>query len=322
MKKMFLICGFVAVISVATAEAQTASASVEQSLTSGVQAGIAQEPSTQPTPSLDALIVQALAKNPGVQAALHAVEAQRRRVPQAKTLPDPMVGVGWAGNIAPFSVQEGDPSSYRGVSASQQLLYPGKLKLRGEIASKEADATYWDYEAVRRRLTAAVKSAYYDYFFYDKAIEITHKDKDLLQKLAAIAEARYRVGKGIQQDVLKSQTEISLLLQRLTVLEQQRKTAQVRLNTLLARDPETTLPPATNIQQASLNYTLDQIYQLGRENDPGLHRQQQMVLRNERAINLAQKDYYPDMNVAYVYQQRPGLPDMNGFTFTVNVPVF
>ena len=322
MKKMFLICGFVAVISVAKAEAQTASASVEQSLTSGVQAGIAQEPSTQPTPSLDALIVQALAKNPGVQAALHAVEAQRRRVPQAKTLPDPMVGVGWAGNIAPFSVQEGDPSSYRGVSASQQLLYPGKLKLRGEIASKEADATYWDYEAVRRRLTAAVKSAYYDYFFYDKAIEITHKDKDLLQKLAAIAEARYRVGKGIQQDVLKSQTEISLLLQRLTVLEQQRKTAQVRLNTLLARDPETTLPPATNIQQASLNYTLDQIYQLGRENDPGLHRQQQMVLRNERAINLAQKDYYPDMNAAYVYQQRPGLPDMNGFTFTVNVPVF
>ena len=149
MKKMFLICGFVAVISVAKAEAQTASASVEQSLTSGVQAGIAQEPSTQPTPSLDALIVQALAKNPGVQAALHAVEAQRRRVPQAKTLPDPMVGVGWAGNIAPFSVQEGDPSSYRGVSASQQLLYPGKLKLRGEIASKEADATYWDYEAVR-----------------------------------------------------------------------------------------------------------------------------------------------------------------------------
>jgi outer membrane protein TolC len=113
-----------------------------------------------------------------------------------------------------------------------------------------------------------------------------------------------------------------LLLQRLTVLEQQRKTAQVRLNTLLARDPETPLPPATNIQQASLNYTLDQIYQLGRENDPGLHRQQQMVLRNERAINLAQKDYYPDMNVAYLYQQRPGLPDMNGFTFTVNVPVF
>lgn len=322
MKNLFLICGLVALISVAAAEAQTAAAPAEQSLTSGAQAGVAQEPSTEPTASLDALVDEALEKNPGVQAALHAVEAQRRRVPQAKTLPDPMVGVGWAGNLTPFSVQQGDPSSYRGVSASQQLLYPGKLKLRGEIASKEADAAYWDYEAVRRRLTAAVKSAYYDYFFYDKAIEITQKDKDLLQKLASIAEARYRVGKGIQQDVLKAQTEISLLLQRLVVLEQQRKTAQVRLNTLLARDPETPLPPAANIQQGSLNYPLEQLYRLGRENDPALHRQQQMIQRNEMAINLAQKDYYPDMNVAYLYQQRPGLPDMNGFTFTVNVPVF
>ena len=322
MKNAFLICGLVALISVTAAEAQTAAVSVEQGLTSGAQAGAAQGPATEPTASLDALIVEALQKNPGVQAALHAVEAQRRRVPQAKTLPDPMVGIGWAGNIAPFSVQQGDPSSYRGVSASQQLLYPGKLKLRGEIASKEADAAYWDYEAVRRRLTAAVKSAYYDYFFYDKAIEITQKDKDLLQKLAAIAEARYRVSKGIQQDVLKSQTEISLLLQRLVVLEQQRKTAQVRINTLLARDPETPLPPAANIQQASLSYSLEQIYQLGRDNDPALHRQQQMIQRNELAINLAHKDYYPDMNAAYLYQQRPGLPDMNGFTFTVNVPVF
>jgi cobalt-zinc-cadmium efflux system outer membrane protein len=322
MKKMFLICGFVALISVAAAEAQTPAAPVEGNLTSSAQAGMAQEPSAEPTASLPGLVDEALRANPGVQAALHTFEAQRRRVPQAKTLPDPTVGIGWAGNIAPFSVQEGDPSSYRGVSAAQQLLYPGKLKLRGEIASKEADAAYWDYEAVRRRVTAAVKSAYYDYFYYDKAIQITKNDKDLLQKLAAIAEARYRVGKGIQQDILKSQTEISLLLQRLTVLEQQRKTAQVRINTLLARDPEAPLPPAANIQQASLSYSLEQLYQLGRENDTNLHRQQEMVLRNERVINLAQKDYYPDLSIAYMYQQRPGLPDMNGFTFTVNVPVF
>ncbi len=301
---------------------QSSSAAIDQSVRSPQQAPL---PASAPTSSapLDALVQEALQKNPGVQSARHALEAQLRRVPQAKTLPDPMVGVGWMGNITPFSVQQGDPSSYRAVSASQQLPYPGKLKLRGEIASKEADAAYWDYEEARRRVTAAVKSAYYDYFFYDKATQITLKDKDLLQKLAAIAEARYRVGKGIQQDVLKAQTEISLILQRLTVLEQQRKTAQVRLNTLLSRDPEGPLPPATNIPQASLNYSLEQLYHLAKENDTGLHRQQQMIDRNQFAINLAQKDYYPDMNVAYMFQQRSAaLPDMNGFTFTVNVPVF
>ena len=317
MKRILIFCAGILLLLTISLYGQSLPTPVEQAVQTPNQTGEA-----TPPVSVDTLVLEALQKNPGVQSALHALEAQRRRVPQAKTLPDPTVGVGWAGNITPFSVQQGDPSSYRGVSASQQLLYPGKLKLRGEIASKEADAAYWDYETVRRRVTADVKSAYYDYFYYDKALQITQKDKDLLQKLAAIAEARYRVGKGIQQDVLKSQTEISLLLQRLTVLEQQRKTAQARLNTLLAHDPETPLPPAENVQQASLNYSLERIYQLGRENDPGLHRQQEMIVRNERAINLAQKDYYPDMNVAYLYQQRPGLPDMNGFTFTVNVPVF
>jgi cobalt-zinc-cadmium efflux system outer membrane protein len=271
---------------------------------------------------LEDLVREALQKNPAVQSALHTVEAQRRRIPQAKALPDPTVGIGWAGNIRPFSVQSGDPSSYRAVTASQQLLYPGKLKLRGEIASKEADAALADYEAVRRRVTAGIKATYYEYWFYDKAIQTTLKDKDLLTKLSQIAEARYRVGKGIQQDVLRSQVEISLLLQRLTVLQQQRMTAQVRLNTLLARNPDGTLPPAENIQESALNYSLDDLYRLARQNDPGLQREQQMIERNQLAANLAQKDYYPDLSVGYMYQQRPLMPDMHGMTFTVNIPVF
>lgn len=272
--------------------------------------------------TVDDLVREALQKNPGVQSALHAVEAQRRRVPQAKALPDPMVGVGWAGNITPFSVQQGDPSSYRSVTASQQLLYPGKLKLRGQIATKEADAAHWDYEAARRRVTADVKAAYYDYWFYDKAIQTTRKNRELLEKLSQISESRYRVGKGIQQDILRSQVEISLLMQRLTVFEQQRRTAQARLNTLLARDPDEPLPPAAKLQQAALTLSLADLYQLARENDTGLQREKQMVQRSQIAVNLAEKDYYPDLSVGYMYQQRPALPDMHGLTFSINVPVF
>ena len=276
-----------------------------------------------PSPvGLEDLVGEALQKSPAVQSALHTVEAQRRRVPQAKTQPDPMVGVGWEGNIRPFSVQTNDPSSYRAVTASQQLLYPGKLKLRGEIASKEADAASSDLEAVRRRVSADVKTAYFEYWFYDKALQTTLKDKDLLTKLSQIAEARYRVGKGIQQDVLRSQVEISLLLQRLTVLQQQRNTSQARLNTLLARSPEAPLAPAENIERSPLNYSLEDLYRLARQNDPGLHREEQMVERNQLAVNLAQKDYYPDLSVGYMYQQRPMMPDMHGMTFTINVPVF
>src|SRR5215471_17005963 len=139
-----------------------------------------------PTLSLSGVISEALEKNPAVQSALHAVEAQKHKIPQAKSLPDPEASVGWMGNLTPFSVQEGDPSSYRGIGVTQSIPYPGKLKLRGDIASQEVQMAQWDYEALRRRVTADVKAAYYDYFFYDKALEITHKNKDLLQKLSGV----------------------------------------------------------------------------------------------------------------------------------------
>jgi len=112
------------------------------------------------------------------------------------------------------------------------------------------------------------------------------------------------------------------LMQRLTVLEQQRKTSQARLNTLLARDPDAPLPPAANLQQAALTVSLADLYRLARENDTGLQREKQMVQRSHLAIDLAQKDYYPDISVGYMYQQRPNMPDMHGLTFTINVPVF
>ena len=250
--------------------------------------------------ALEDLVREALQKNPAVQSALHSVEAQRRRVPQAKALPDPVVGIGWEGNIRPFSVQTGDPSSYRAITASQQLLYPGKLKLRGELASKDVDAGLADYEGIRRRLTVDIKTAYFEYWFSNKALQTTLKNKDLLTKLSQIAEARYRVGKGIQQDVLRSQVEISLLLQRLAVLRQQSATAQARLNTLLVRNPDAPLLPAAEIERSPLNYSLDDLYKLARQNDPGLQREQQIVERSQLAVNLAQKDYYPDLSVGYM----------------------
>ena len=300
---------------IANAAAQQSSAKVEAEISN---------PQNAPngTQGLDDLIQEALKRNPGVQSALRQVDALRHRVPQAKTLPDPTVSVGWAGNITPFSVQQGDPSSYRGVSASQSIPFPGKLKLRGEIADREAEAAWWDYEAARRKLVADVKSAYYDYFAASKAVEITQKNKDLLQKLSSIAEARYRVGKGVQQDVLRSQVEISLLQQRLTVFEQQEKTAQVRLNTLLYRDPESPLSAPASFEPAKIGHSLDELYTLAREQDTGLQREQRMIERNQYAVNLAQKDYRPDFSVAYMYQQRPDMPDMHGFTVTANIPIF
>ena len=279
-------------------------------------------PTNQQQVTLDELIGEALQKNPGVQSALRMVEARRRRVPQAKALPDPVLSVGWAGDPVPFKVQNGDPSSARTIQAMQEFPLGGKRGLRASVADREAEATWWEYERARRRVVAEVKSAFYDYFFFEKALEITLKNQDLLQKLSKIAGARYEVGKGMQADVLRSHVELSKLQQRVTVLEQQKRTAQVRLNTLLARDPEALLPPPAAFQAAELKRPLDELYQLAKENDPELQQQQRLIERGEYAVTLAQKSYIPDLCVAYMFQNRPGMPEMHGATFSINIPIF
>ena len=271
---------------------------------------------------LDDVVREALDKNPEAQSVLHAVKALERRVPQAKALPDPMVSVGWAGNPVPCSIMSRDASSYRGVTVSEQFSYPGKLKLQGAIASKDVEAAQTDYEAVRRRVTAEIKAAYYDYFYFDKAIQATNQNKELLEKLSKIAEAQYRVGQGMQQDVLRSQVEISLLIEKLTVLEQQRATAQARINAFLQRSPESPLPPAADVQSATIRYSLEELYASAAGNDTAVLRNQKMIDRGRLGVALAQRQYRPDIGVSYMYQQRADQPDMNGLTVSVNIPIF
>ena len=272
--------------------------------------------------TLQQLVAIALARNPGIKSAAERFQAQRARAPQARSLPDPMVSGGLMGNITPFSVQQGDPSSYRGLTVSQALPFPGKLSLRGKIADREAEAGRWEYEQTERQVVVEVKTAYYAYFYDTKAIEITQKNKDLLQKLENIAEARYRVGKGIQQDVLRAQIEVARIDQKLIVLEQEQDTSRARLNTLLYRDPESPLPSPAPVKAADFHDTLDDLYAMAHANDPGLERDKRMIESNQYAVDLAQKAYKPDFDVAYSYEQRPDLPDMHGVMVGVNIPVF
>lgn len=272
---------------------------------------------------LEDVVREALSRNPSISAGLHTVAAQRAKVPQASAFPEPNFGVGWMGNARPFSVQTGDPSSYRSVSAMQSIPFPGKLGLRARVAGKEADISQWDVEAVRRRVAADVKAAYYDYWYYDKAIQTARRNRELLSKLSQVAEARYRVGRSSQPDVLRSQVETTMLLQKLTTLEQMRATSQARLNALLARRPGEVLPPAADLSsQTPLAYSLDEIFAMARGSDPESHKMQNTIERSQFATRLAQKDYRPDLAVGYMYEQRPQMPDMHGFTFTVNLPVF
>ena len=273
------------------------------------------------TLTLDDVVREVIATNPAISSARQTVEAQRRRIVQAGALPDPNFTLSWMGDPVPFKTQAMDPSSYRGITVMQMFPLGGKRELRREMARKDVGASEADQLATQRRLTAEAKSAFYDYFYSDKALAITNRNKARLQQLADISDARYRVGKAMQQDVLRAQVEVSMLLQRAVTLEQQREIAAARLNTLMGRPMDAPLPPAAEVKKDALP-AISELASLAEANDPMLKREQSMVERNKVAITMAQKEYVPDLSAGYMYQQRPGMPDMYGMQFTVNLPIF
>ncbi|HEX8925701.1 MAG TPA: TolC family protein [Terriglobales bacterium] len=271
--------------------------------------------------NLDDVVREVQSHNPALTSAQRAVEARKLAVGVAGALPDPTVSLAYMGSAVPFKTMADDGSSYRGLSAMQMLPLGGKRELRREMARKEVNASEADQLAVARRLTSEAKAAYYDYFYYDKALAITSANKARLQQLTEISQARYSVGKAMQSDVLRANVELTMLLQREVTLQQQRETAAARLNTLMGRAPDAPLPAPAPITKESLP-TIAALSPVAEANDPMLKKEQSMVARNQVAINMARKEYTPDLSVGYMYQQRTGMPDMYGMQFTVNVPVF
>jgi outer membrane protein TolC len=273
--------------------------------------------------SLAALVQEAMERNPEIQAARRAVEAKRARVPQAGAWPDPKLSVSYGGNVLPpFTVMAGDPSSARQIMAEQEIPYPGKTRLRTEIASRDADAETLAYEAVWRRIAAEVKQAYFDLWFTDQSLSTLRKDHELLEKFEKIAEIRYSVGKAAQQDVLKAQVELTRIIERQTVLEQSRQSFQAQLNSLRNLPVDAPVGTPEQLEISHLGASLDELQAAAQANYPALKQQRTMVAENRLTVDLAKREVRPDFSVGYTYMQRDRLPDMYGITFSTSLPIF
>jgi len=276
----------------------------------------------QPAITLEELIAEALRANPEILEARRRYDARLARVPQMSAPPEPTFSIASVGNLLPFSVQVGDPSSARMVSIMQEIPFPGKLALRGKIAALEAEAERWSYEQTWRRVISELKVAYYELYFVDKSLEIVQRIKGLLEQFLRIAEARYQVGKAAQADVLKAQTELSILLERLAVLEQRRASTVALINALLNRPPEMPLGRTTEVKKGRLTFSLEELYRMAAAGSPELKQQERMIDSRHYQIALAQKEFYPDFAVGFQYMQRPAMPEMWGFSVNVKLPLY
>jgi outer membrane protein TolC len=216
----------------------------------------------------------------------------------------------------------GDPSSARQLMAEQMIPYPGKTRLRTEIASRDADAETLAYEAVARGVAAEVKQAYFDLAYIDRSLAILQKNREALEEFEKVTEIRYSVGKAAQRDVLRAQLEVTRLFQRATLLNQQRRTLEAQLNSLRNVPIDSPVGAPAIVQPSTFVYTQDQLQDAAQANYPVLKQRRTMVDQNRLSVDLARKEVRPDFSVGYTYMQRDGLPDMYGITLSTSLPLF
>lgn len=273
---------------------------------------------------LDTLVTEALRSNPEILAAQKRYEAARQRPSQASSLPDPTLSLGYAsnGNPLPGAGLGTQPTSNIGFSFTQEFPYPGKRRLRGEISSKDAAAEYEQYRAVQRNVILRLSQAYYRLQHTYPELEVLDRNHALLQTLLRIIEARYAAGLGAQQDVFKTQTQLTILETKRIEVEREQRARTAEINSLLNRPAEAPLGQPAEPHVHAIALTQEQILDQALDGSPELRRDQKMLESSELSLNLARKDVYPDYGLTGGYYYMGGMPPMYQLRADINLPLY
>lgn len=270
---------------------------------------------------LKQFIDTALAQNPEILAARKRYEAALQRPPQERSLPDPRLSFGYNSSGGPLPGQGlgAQPTSNIGLTISQEIPYPGKLKLRGEIAATEASAEFQQYLAVQLNVRWRVIQAYHMLHHTYAMVEILGDGKEQLTRAIRVSEIRYSAGKTAQQDILKAQTQLSILETRIIQMLQERRSAEAELNSLLNRPPGSELGMPEDSDPPPLALTLEELLAHAAETAPALGRDRKMIERGELEVNLARKEFHPDYTVSAGYYNMGAMPAM--YEARVEIPL-
>jgi len=283
---------------------------------------LAQPPSREPVGDirLEALVKVALAKNPAVLEADEAVTAARARPDQARALPDPTLSFNYTNHGWAPTLGERDMTTL-GVMATQVLPWPGKRRLRGAASELDADQATLQAERVRLGLVAAVKRAYSGLVLARELMALVLEQEEIWKQIEGVARARYGVGQGAQQDVLRVQVEVTRTQQLRAEQKAEERVRRAELNRLLGRSAD---PPLEATDRLALvkdprprGETLARVEQAS----PELRAASVALERDRLLVDLAKKERRPDIAVQAGYMNRRGLDPMWQAGVAFNLPL-
>jgi outer membrane protein TolC len=280
-------------------------------------------------PDLQGLIAESLKANPEIKQKSQLKAAAQETIRPAGALDNPQAGFSLMNLPTDTWSFAQEPMTQKAFSLSQNIPFPGKRRLRSEVAEEQARSDDLVYQDKRNEIRALVIQRYWSLALAYSGYEITERNKQFWDQVVQVAETRYSVGQARQPDVLQAQVELGNYLNRLLQWRQRRESLVADLNALRSQPPQTTIPRPHPLKARPMNLKLADL--LARAQDrPQLEALKALIDKQEKAVKLAHKDYYPDFNIGLAYGLREKLdPPVNtnqadffSTSFMVDIPIW
>lgn len=277
---------------------------------------------------LDWCLERAREANPNLAHVAAIAMADRARIDSAGTFDDPRLAYE-ASNIPTGDFDfNSTPLSGHQLGLRQKLPYPGLLSNRKAAAKKAAKASELIVDDRRLLIDGEVESAWSELGFAQDALDITNRNIALLRQLAATAESRYRVGSGLQQDVLRAQVELTVLLQERLRRDEAIELAESRVVELLDLPAQTDLPRTQALEFQAEEPDLAALLETLEERSARIRSAEMKVEEARLGIRVAELEALPDLDVGIGYRVRENVrgdavdgDDFISAGFTVRLPV-
>ncbi len=282
--------------------------------------------------TIEDAMTTAVDNNPGLAEMQARYEAMAEIPSQLGTLPDPILSLN-AINLPTdtFNLDQ-EAMTQMQIGISQVMPFPGKLSLKEEASEYEALAASNSVDEMRLSLISNTKSSWWQLHFLDRALDVVDSNQDLLRQFIQVAQTKYKVGDGLQQDVLLAQLELSKLIDQKINLEAVRRNQAIRLNVLMDAPPDNAVVLPKKVLADMPDITDENIlYEQAEIARPLLKQKQNDINAAQSRLELARKEYYPDFKLGVAYGNRSGdnpLPrggarsDFMSVMFSFNLPLY
>ena len=271
--------------------------------------------------TLPPLLTWSETHSPMVRAMEAEAEAKRQQIVMAGALDDPMLGVEWR------DIDTGSPTlnpskvgSMR-YTVSQMLPWWGTRDLKARIAQANAEQAALGVNVTRTELRAQIRQVFAERYRTVVLQDINRDIERLLQQMELAARNRYQVGMGGQSDIIRLQTELSMLRNEQIALHGAALQARSRLAGLLNVPSQQLAADPAGLPDDAADHTAEQWLSLALQNNPDLLAARKGIESATGQWDLAQLNSRPGVKVGVSAIQMESRVPMMELMLEVQIPL-